>query len=178
MFLDAPSAVLVLLFRVGSRPRNFVPKFWVFCPPDSDNQPQIQQAASISRQPWLARQLPPGRSIDIFENKPEGAVRESRPNVISRPRTRSTHIPVRGKSTSEALAQGLIGSHFYLTVPQVTMAQTSVPPPPPSTVARPVSEALLNEKVSPYNERQPVDTRCHFPGDPRKGRTEKRDSVN
>ncbi|KAL1875256.1 Mitochondrial inner membrane organizing system component [Diaporthe australafricana] len=26
------------------------------------------------------------------------------------------------------------------------MAQTSVPPPPPSTVARPVSEALLNEK--------------------------------
>lgn len=28
------------------------------------------------------------------------------------------------------------------------MAQTSVPPPPPSTVSRPVSEALLNEKVS------------------------------
>lgn len=27
------------------------------------------------------------------------------------------------------------------------MAETSVPPPPPSTVSRPVSEALLNEKV-------------------------------
>ncbi|ROV89876.1 hypothetical protein VSDG_08208 [Cytospora chrysosperma] len=26
------------------------------------------------------------------------------------------------------------------------MAETSVPPPPPSTVSRPVSEALLNEK--------------------------------
>lgn len=31
--------------------------------------------------------------------------------------------------------------------PTVTMADTSVPPPPPSTVSRPVSEALLNEKV-------------------------------
>lgn len=27
------------------------------------------------------------------------------------------------------------------------MAETSVSPPPPSTVSRPVSEALLNEKV-------------------------------
>lgn len=72
MVLDAPSAVLALLIRVGTRPRNFVPKFWTFCPPIAISSPQIQQAASISRQPWLARQLPPGRSIDIFENKPEG----------------------------------------------------------------------------------------------------------
>lgn len=32
----------------------------------------------------------------------------------------------------------------------ITMAETSVPPPPPSTVSRPVSEALLNEKVGSF----------------------------
>lgn len=162
MLLDAPSAVLVVLFRVGSRPRNFVPKFWTFCPPISDKQPRIQQAASISGRPWLARQLPPGRSIDIFENKPEGQREKPDP----------TSYPGRGRAQSTSQCEvspsaklwnkGLIGSRFYLIVPQVTMAETSVPPPPPSTVSRPVSEALLNEKVRPSPER-PRSRRLRVP---------------
>lgn len=133
-----------------------LPKFWKFCPPIAITRPPKPNAAGGVDKPLTlaspaAHPLPCQLTTSKTSRKRQRKTEREKPdpNVISRPRTRSIHTPVRGESISEALQRGLTGSRFSnRTVPQVTMAETSVPPPPPSTVSRPVSEALLNEKVS------------------------------